>query len=202
VIVRTGTSPHGQGHVTAWSMLVAEQLGVAIEDIEVIHGDTDVVPRGAGTMGSRSLQVGGAAVNQAAVDVVEKAKDLAADLFEADRDDIVLDKANGRFHVVGTPALSRSWAELAEAAAKDGTALFAEVDLASPGPTYPFGTHISVVEVDTETGKVNVLRHIAVDDAGRIISPLLAEGQVHGVSPRESHRLCSKRWSMTSTAIR
>jgi len=180
VIVRTGTSPHGQGHVTAWSMLVAEQLGVAIEDIEVIHGDTDVVPRGAGTMGSRSLQVGGAAVNQAAVDVVEKAKDLAADLFEADRDDIVLDKANGRFHVVGTPALSRSWAELAEAAAKDGTALFAEVDLASPGPTYPFGTHISVVEVDTETGKVNVLRHIAVDDAGRIISPLLAEGQVHG----------------------
>jgi len=142
VIVRTGTSPHGQGHVTAWSMLVAEQLGVAIEDIEVIHGDTDVVPRGAGTMGSRSLQVGGAAVNQAAVDVVEKAKDLAADLFEADRDDIVLDKANGRFHVVGTPALSRSWAELAEAAAKDGTALFAEVDLASPGPTYPSVPHL------------------------------------------------------------
>jgi carbon-monoxide dehydrogenase large subunit len=180
VIVRTGTSPHGQGHVTAWSMLVAEQLGVAIEDIEVVHGDTDIVPRGAGTMGSRSLQIGGAAVNQAAVDVVEKAKDLAADLLEADREDIVLNKANGNFHVVGTPAVSRSWAELAAAAAKDGNPLFAEVDLASPGPTFPFGTHISVVEVDTETGKVNLLRHIAVDDAGRIISPLLAEGQVHG----------------------
>jgi carbon-monoxide dehydrogenase large subunit len=180
VIVRTGTSPHGQGHVTAWSMLVAEQLGVAIEDIEVVHGDTDIVPRGAGTMGSRSLQIGGAAVNQAAVDVVEKAKDLAADLLEADREDIVFNKANANFHVVGTPAVSRSWAELAEAAAKDGNPLFAEVDLASPGPTFPFGTHISVVEVDTETGKVNLLRHIAVDDAGRIISPLLAEGQVHG----------------------
>jgi carbon-monoxide dehydrogenase large subunit len=180
VIVRTGTSPHGQGHVTAWSMLVAEQLGVAIDDIEVVHGDTDVVPRGAGTMGSRSLQIGGAAVNQAAVDVVEKAKDLAADLLEAAREDIVLDKSKGHFHVVGTPAMSRSWAELAEAAANDGHPLFAEVDLASPGPTFPFGTHISVVEVDTETGKVTLLRHIAVDDAGRIISPLLAEGQVHG----------------------
>ncbi len=181
VIVRTGTSPHGQGHVTAWSMLVAEQLGVPIEDIEVIHGDTDIVPRGAGTMGSRSLQIGGAAVNQAAVDVVEKAKDLAADLLEAAREDIVLDKANGTFHVVGTPAVARSWAELATAAiANDGNPLLAEVDLASPGPTFPFGTHISVVEVDTETGKVTLIRHIAVDDAGRIVNPLLAEGQVHG----------------------
>ena len=181
VVVRTGTSPHGQGHVTAWSMLVAEQLGVPIEDIEVIYGDTDIVPRGAGTMGSRSLQIGGAAVNQAAVDVVEKAKDLAADLFEADRGDVVLDKSSGSFHVVGTPAVSHSWADLAKAAvAKDGNPLFAEVDLASPGPTFPFGTHISVVEVDTETGKVTLLRHIAVDDAGRIVNPLLAEGQVHG----------------------
>jgi aerobic carbon-monoxide dehydrogenase large subunit len=181
VIVRTGTSPHGQGHVTAWSMLVAEQMGVPMEDIEVVHGDTDVVPRGAGTMGSRSLQIGGAAVNQAAVDVVEKAKDLVAELLEADRADIVLDKSNGRFHVVGTPAVARSWAELAQAAvARDGNPLFAEVDLASPGPTFPFGAHVSVVEVDTETGKVTVLRHVAVDDAGRILNPLLAEGQVHG----------------------
>ena len=181
VVVRTGTSPHGQGHVTAWSMLVAEQLGVPLEDIEVIYGDTDIVPRGAGTIGSRSLQIGGAAVNQAAVDVVEKAKDLAADLFEADRGDVVLDKASGSFHVVGSPAVSHSWADLAKAAvAKDGNPLFAEVDLASPGPTFPFGTHISVVEVDTETGKVTLLRHIAVDDAGRIVNPLLAEGQVHG----------------------
>jgi carbon-monoxide dehydrogenase large subunit len=181
VVVRTGTSPHGQGHVTAWSMLVAEQMGVSMDDIEVIHGDTDIVPRGAGTMGSRSLQIGGAAVNQAAVDVVEKARDLAADLLEADRNDVVLDKSKGRFHVVGTPAISHSWAELAQAApTRGGGPLFAEVDLASPGPTFPFGTHISVVDVDSETGKVTLLRHVAVDDAGRILNPLLAEGQVHG----------------------
>ncbi|MDE3064454.1 MAG: xanthine dehydrogenase family protein molybdopterin-binding subunit [Acidobacteriota bacterium] len=181
VVVRTGTSPHGQGHVTAWSMLVAEQLGVPIEDIEVIHGDTDVVPRGVGTFGSRSLQAGGNAVNQAAIDVVEKAKDLAADLLEAAREDVVLDKSRGAFHVVGTPAVARSWAELATAAAAaGGNPLLAEVDLASPGPTFPFGTHLAVVEVDTETGHVTLLRHVAVDDAGRIVNPLLAEGQIHG----------------------
>ena len=181
VTVRTGTSPHGQGHVTAWSMLVADQLGVPMDDIEVVHGDTDVVPRGGGTMGSRSLQVGGAAVNQAAIVVVDQGKDLAADLFEAAPEDVVLDKARGVFHVAGSPALTHSWADLATAALdRSGTPLRAEVDLASPGPTFPFGTHVSVVEVDTETGKVTVLRHIAVDDAGRILNPLLAEGQVHG----------------------
>ncbi len=181
VTVRTGTSPHGQGHVTAWSMLVADQLGVRMEDIEVIHGDTDVVPRGGGTMGSRSLQVGGAAVNQAAIAVVDQGKDLAADLFEAAPEDVVLNKARGLFHVVGSPALTHSWADLARAALdRSGAPLLAEVDLASPGPTFPFGTHVSVVEVDTETGKVTLLRHIAVDDAGRIVNPLLAEGQVHG----------------------
>ena len=181
VTVRTGTSPHGQGHVTAWSMLVADQLGVPIEDIEVIHGDTDAVPRGGGTMGSRSLQVGGAAVNQAAIEVVDQAKDLAADLFEAAPEDVVLDKTRGFFHVVGSPALAHSWADLATTALdRSGSPLLAEVDLASPGPTFPFGTHLSVVEVDTETGKVTLLRHIAVDDAGRILNPLLAEGQVHG----------------------
>jgi len=146
----------------------------------LIYGDTESC-RAARHDGFALLQIGGAAVNQAAVDVVEKAKDLAADLFEADRGDVVLDKASGSFHVVGSPALSHSWADLAKAAvAKDGNPLFAEVDLASPGPTFPFGTHISVVEVDTETGKVTLLRHIAVDDAGRIVNPLLAEGQVHG----------------------
>ena len=136
-------------------MLVAEQLGVAIDDIEVVYGDTDVVPRGAGTMGSRSLQIGGAAVDRSRVGRRrgEGQGDRGRPL-EADREDIVLDKATGQFHVVGTPAVSRSSTDLAEAAAKDGRTLFAEVDLASPGPTFPFGTHISVVEVDTETGKV------------------------------------------------
>ncbi|MGH9075217.1 MAG: xanthine dehydrogenase family protein molybdopterin-binding subunit, partial [Acidimicrobiales bacterium] len=121
VRARTGTSPHGQGHVTAWAMLVAETLGVAIDDIEVVHGDTDVVPRGIGTFGSRSLQTGGVAVHQAAVEVVERARRLAADLLEADPADVVLDQAAGRFHVAGTPAApgsaaARTWAELAAAA--------------------------------------------------------------------------------------
>jgi carbon-monoxide dehydrogenase large subunit len=180
-IVRTGTSPHGQGHHTAWSMLVSEQLGIAMEDIEVVHGDTDLVPRGVGTFGSRSLQTGGTAVNQAATEVVDKAKTLAADLLEADVADIVLDKVDSLFHVAGTPAISRGWAELAQASLdRAGAPLMAEVDLASPGATFPFGTHVAVVEVDTDTGAVEIVRHIAVDDAGRILNPLLAEGQVHG----------------------
>jgi carbon-monoxide dehydrogenase large subunit len=180
-IVRTGSSSHGQGHHTAWSMLVSNQLGIPMEDIEVIHGDTDIVPRGVGTFGSRSLQSGGSAVHLAAVEVVDKAKALAADLFEAAPADIVLDQNGGQFHVAGTPAIAKDWGEVARAALdKDGEPLMAEVDIPSTGSTFPFGTHISVVEVDTETGAVKLKRHIAVDDAGRILNPLLAEGQVHG----------------------
>jgi carbon-monoxide dehydrogenase large subunit len=181
VIIRTGTSPHGQGHVTAWSMIVADAMGVALEDVEVIHGDTDIVPRGGGTVGSRSLQLGGTAVNQAAVEVVDRARELAAELLEADAADVVLDKAGGRFHVAGTPSISRSWRELGAASVeRDGTPLQAEVDFEYPGATFPFGTHLAVVEVDVETGQVRLLRHISVDDAGKIMNPLLAEGQVHG----------------------
>ena len=177
VVVRTGTSPHGQGHVTAWSMLVSEQLGIPIENIEVIHGDTDVVPRGVGTYGSRSLQAGGVAVNQAATQVVERARQLAADLLEANPDDVILDKVGQRFHVQGTPTAGKSWTELAEAA--DG-GLTAEVDFTAPGPTFPFGAHLVVAEVDVETGLVEITKVVAVDDAGKILNPLLAEGQVHG----------------------
>ena len=186
VLIRTGTSPHGQGHHTAWAMLASEQLGVPIDDIEVVHGDTDLVPRGGGTMGSRSLQSGGVAVNQASVEVVEKAKALAADLLEANPDDIVLDKIEGRFHVAGTPTAARSWAEVAQAAAERGQGggvtggLVAEIDFQPAGPTFPFGAHLAVVEVDADTGRVRLQRLVAVDDAGRILNPLLAEGQVHG----------------------
>jgi carbon-monoxide dehydrogenase large subunit len=175
--VRTGTSPHGQGHATAWAMLASEQTGIPIEDIEVIHGDTDVVPRGEGTMGSRSLQHGGVAVYQASQQLVDKARQLAADLLEANPDDVVLDKVGGRFHVAGTPAAAKTWGELA--AASDGP-LAVETDSSVPGPTFPFGAHIAVVEVDTETGQVSLRRLVAVDDAGRILNPMLLEGQVHG----------------------
>ncbi|HET6793042.1 MAG TPA: xanthine dehydrogenase family protein molybdopterin-binding subunit [Acidimicrobiales bacterium] len=178
VRVRTGTSPHGQGHATSWSMLVSEALGVPLEDIEVVHSDTDVVPRGVGTYGSRSLQTGGVAVNQAAGLVVDRARKLAADLLEASPDDVVLDKAGGRFHVAGTPTAAKTWAELAQAAGDSG--LSAESDFTAPGPTFPFGAHVVVTEVDTETGRVTVDKVIAVDDAGRILNPLLAEGQIHG----------------------
>jgi carbon-monoxide dehydrogenase large subunit len=178
-LVRTGTSPHGQGHVTAWAMLASEKTGIPIEDIDVIHGDTDVVPRGGGTGGSRSLQVGGSAVNQAAALLVDDARRIAADLLEANPDDIVLDKVGGRFHVAGTPAAARTWAELA-ASQSDAGGLKVETDFNAEGATYPFGAHVVVVEVDTETGKAVVQRVVAVDDAGRILNPLLAEGQIHG----------------------
>jgi carbon-monoxide dehydrogenase large subunit len=175
VTVLTGTSPHGQGHETAWAMLVADRLGVPIESIRVLHGDTDVVPRGEGTMGSRSLQLGGSAVHGAAEAVVELAKERAGQQLEANPEDIVIDKERGVFHVAGTPSVSVSWAELAAT-----SSLSAEFDFTATGGTYPFGAHVVVVEVDLETGRVEVVRLVAVDDAGRILNPLLADGQVHG----------------------
>jgi len=180
VVVKTGTSAHGQGHATAWSMLVAETLGLAIEDVEFIQSDTDLVARGVGTFGSRSLQTGGVAARQAATRVVEMAKELAAELLEANPSDIVVDPAGGGLHVAGTPTAARNWAELAQAAVEKGSPLLAEVDFTPPGPTFPFGAHLAVVDVDIETGKAVLRRLVAVDDAGRILNPLLAEGQVHG----------------------
>lgn len=180
VVVRSGSSAHGQGHVTAFSMLVSDRLGVDLADIDVIQGDTDLVPRGQGTMGSRSLQAGGVAVARAADRVVELARSIAADMLEASVDDVVLDATEGRFHVAGTPAVARGWDEIAAAAHADGSKLEAEVDYRAAGPTFPFGAHVVVVDVDTETGKVEVRRVVAVDDAGRILNPLLADGQVHG----------------------
>jgi carbon-monoxide dehydrogenase large subunit len=182
-VVRTGTSPHGQGHATAWAMLASEQLGIPIDDIEVRHGDTDEVPSGGGTMASRSLQAGGVAVHEAAEQIVEKARRLAAELLEASADDVVLDKVSGQFHVAGTPTAGKSWGELAGAAlarSGDGAGLKVEHTSSPPGPTFPFGAHVAVVEVDLETGAVELLRLVAVDDAGRLLNPLLVEGQVHG----------------------
>jgi len=180
-IVRTGSSAHGQGHHTAWAMLVSDRTGIPFERIEVRHGDTDDVPRGGGTGGSKSLQIGGAAAAAAAELVVERAKQLAADLLEADPADIVHDHSAGTFAVAGTPVTARSWADLAAAAPAHGMeALAAETDFEPGGSTFPFGAHVAVVEVDTETGKVRLVRHVACDDAGTIVNPLLVDGQVHG----------------------
>jgi carbon-monoxide dehydrogenase large subunit len=178
--IYTGASPHGQGHATAFATLAGAELGIPIERIRLVHGDTDLVERGEGTMGSRSLQLGGSAVHEASIGVVDRARQLAADALEANPDDVVLDKLEGRFHVAGTPTIGKTWAELSVAAKGEGSPLAVVTDFQATSATFPFGAHVAVVHVDTETGRVELVRFIGVDDAGRILNPLLAEGQLHG----------------------
>jgi carbon-monoxide dehydrogenase large subunit len=186
--IRVGTSAHGQGHATSFAMIVADTLGIPIEKIRHIQSDTALVPKGGGTGGSRSLQVGGSAVLGASREVLRMAKELAAAELEASPDDMVV-HADGRVGVAGVPSKALTWSELAELAARESGGdpaaptpglLAAEGDFKTEGATFPFGAHISVVEVDTETGQVRPIRHVAVDDCGRIINPLLVAGQQHG----------------------
>jgi carbon-monoxide dehydrogenase large subunit len=191
VRVITGSTPYGQGHQTSWAMLVAERTGIPLDRITVEYGDTDVVPRGEVTGGSRSLQIAGAAVFDASAKLVDLARERAADLLEAAVDDIVLDTSSAfdvatsgaagdaRFHVVGSPAVRVGWDDIAASLDADSP-MFALSDFVATGPTFPFGAHIAVVEVDTETGHVELQRLIACDDAGRILNPLIVDGQVHG----------------------
>jgi carbon-monoxide dehydrogenase large subunit len=182
--VRCGTTSFGQGHETSLAQIAAEQLGMPLDSVLVIQSDTDAVERGTGTVGSRSMQHGGSAVHQAAREVRHKARDLASHLLEASPEDIVF--VNGTVGVAGVPERSLSWASLVAAAADQKKlpegmepGLAAETDFAGDG-SYPFGAHCAVVEVDMETGDARLTRFFAVDDCGRIINPLLAEGQVHG----------------------
>lgn len=177
--VVTGSNPYGQGHITSWSMLVSNQTGIPLDRIEVVYGDTDLVPTGETTGGSRSLQIAGSAVFDATNKLVDMARARAAELLEANPDDIVLDTDTARFHVAGTPAVSVSWSDIG-ATNDDSSRLFALSDFTASGPTFPFGTHIAIVEIDSETGKVELRRIIACDDAGTILNPLLVDGQVHG----------------------
>ena len=181
-ILRTGSFSHGQGHETTFAMIVAEKLGLPVSSVRVVKGDTDAVPRGTGTYGSKSTQIGGTAASEAAALVAEKAREVAADLLEIGLDDIVHDVDNGRFHGVGAPAQGLSWSELAGRLETDGrlAELRIEHDFKASSPTFPFGVHVAVVDVDTETGDVELVRHVAVDDAGTLINPVVAEGQVHG----------------------
>ncbi|MGH3136495.1 MAG: xanthine dehydrogenase family protein molybdopterin-binding subunit [Gaiellaceae bacterium] len=180
-ILRTGSHSHGQGHETTFAMIASESLGIPVDQIRVRKGDTDEVPQGAGTFGSKSTQIGGVAGRLAADATVEQAKGLAADYLEASTADMVFDPALARFHVIGAPEPALSWAALATRAAADGRLgeLKVSQEFQAP-PTFPFGAHLAVVEVDTETGKVELRRHVAVDDAGTLINPLVADGQVHG----------------------
>jgi carbon-monoxide dehydrogenase large subunit len=176
--VYTGSSAHGQGHDTAWAMLVQDELGIPMEQITVIHGDTDLIPVGVGTYGSRSLQLGGSAVHKAALEVKDEARQHAAQMLEAAEADVVLDTSTGLWQVRGDPDTALSWAQVAGHTA--GGSLIADVSFTQERPTFPFGTHVSVVEVDTETGQVKMLRHVTVDDAGTVLNPVLTEGQRHG----------------------
>ncbi|EWC64468.1 Carbon monoxide dehydrogenase large chain [Actinokineospora spheciospongiae] len=177
VAVLTGSSAQGQGHQTSWSMLVADALGVAIADTTVTHGDTDLIPEAVGTYSSRSLQLGGSAVHQAAAAVRDRARPHAAALLGVAEDDVVLDTCSGRWHPVAQPDRGAAWCEVV---AHAGGPISAEVEFTAEHPTFPFGAHLAVVEVDTETGKTTVLRHISADDAGPILNPVLAEGQRQG----------------------
>jgi carbon-monoxide dehydrogenase large subunit len=240
MLVKTGSSPYGQGHYTAWAMLVADRTGLPMDRITVVHGDTDVVPRGGVTGGSRSAQKAGTAVAQATDALVVEARRIAADLLEASVDDVVLSD-EGAFHVAGAPgATTVSWGDLAThlsatrapagvgsaseqpAAERQGPAgrrppepqseamsqsvgsaseqpaaerqaprpkgptaqseaiLRCESDFEGEGPTFPFGAYVAVVEVDIETGRLTLERIVTVDDAGTILNPMLALGQVHG----------------------
>ncbi|MEY3744499.1 MAG: hypothetical protein RLZ48_177, partial [Actinomycetota bacterium] len=178
-LIYTGTSPHGQGHATSWAMLASEKTGIPIDRIDLVWGDTDLTPVGSGTMGSRSLQQGGNAVFSVAGTLVEKAKAVAARLLEANEADVVLDTDRAVFHVAGTPAVTKSWADLAVAEKQSG-GLSHDEFIGVPSATFPFGAHVAVVEVDTETGKVTHIAHTACDDAGRVLNPMLLEGQIHG----------------------
>ncbi|MDT5107414.1 MAG: aerobic carbon-monoxide dehydrogenase large subunit, partial [Mycobacterium sp.] len=184
VEVVTGASPHGQGHETAWSQIVADQLGVPFDDVEVLHGDTQTSPRGMDTYGSRSLTVGGIAVVKAAEKVIAKARPIAAHLMECAEDD--LEFTGGRFRVTGTEkAVGIADVALAVFAAHDlpdgvEPSLDSEATYDPDNFSFPHGTHLCAAEVDTETGQVRIRSYVCVDDLGHVVNPLIVEGQVHG----------------------
>jgi carbon-monoxide dehydrogenase large subunit len=185
VTVYTGSSAHGQGHHTTFSQIVADRLGVDMANVEIVHGDTAQVQFGMGTYGSRSAAVGGSALSKSLDKVIAKAKRIAAHLLEAAEEDIVFE--DGAFHVQGVPAKSQAWGDvvlqayLAHNYPEDLEPGLEETAFYNPANfTYPFGSHIAVVEIDTETGEVDLLRYIAVDDVGNEINPMIVAGQVHG----------------------
>jgi len=185
VVVTTGSLPHGQGIETAFAQIAADELGVAYEDVEIQWGDTQSTPFGYGTYGSRSLAVGGVAMKKSLDKIKEKVKRIAAHLLEANVADMVFE--NGKAYVKGSPEKSKSIGEIAAAAAVGASLPAGDepfLDETSyydpPNCVFPFGTHISIVEVDADTGHVAVKRYIAVDDCGVMINPMIVEGQIHG----------------------
>jgi len=185
VTVVIGTGPTGQGHETTWAQIVGDGLGIPVEDIQVLHGDTREHPMGIGTFGSRSIAVDGAATFEATKKVKEKAAKIAAHLLEASADDIVF--ADGGAHVAGSPDKRVEWAAIAKSAYQAHTSpedvdsgLEAHTAFSPGNATWPFGTHIAVVEVDPDTGNVKILSYFAVDDCGHVVNPMIVGGQIHG----------------------
>ena len=185
VIVKTGTSPHGQSHETAWAQIVADGLGVSPDEITVLHGDTHSTPLGMDTYGSRSVAVGGVALHFAVEKIKAKARTIAAHELEVAEDD--LEWGDGAFRVKGAPDTAKTIPELAVSAwhahaLPEGVEphLSATAVYDPPNFTWPAGAHVCVVEVDTETGATEIVRYVAVDDCGTIINPMIVEGQVHG----------------------
>jgi carbon-monoxide dehydrogenase large subunit len=185
VQVVTGTAPHGQGHETAWSMIAAEKFGIDPADVDVLHSDTAIAPLGLDTYGSRSLPVGGVAIDMACDKVIDKAKQIVAHQLEANVDDIEF--AGGIFRIAGSPDKELPLAAIAFEAftahnLPDGLEpnLEAQVTYDPPNFSWPFGTHMCAVEIDTETGEVDLQQYVAVDDCGIKVNPLIVEGQVHG----------------------
>lgn len=183
----TGSHAHGQGHETTFAQIVADELGVPMEDIEIIHGDTDRIQYGVGTYGSRSAAVGGSALVQSAVKVRTKLKELAAHMLEASVDDMVYDQDEGAVYVAGSPGTKKSFAELAFAMTTannlpegmepglEETSFYDPVNF-----TFPYSAHVAQVEIDRETGEVEVQKYFAVDDVGNVINPMIVEGQILG----------------------
>jgi carbon-monoxide dehydrogenase large subunit len=185
VQVQVGTSGHGQGHETSFAQIVASRLGVPYDDVEVVEGDTDEIPEGTGTYGSRSAAVGGSAVVQSTEKVIEKGRRIAAHQLEASAEDVEF--ADGEFRVAGAPDRSVGWGDLAGAAYLTGDVpedmepgLEATTYYDPDDYTYPFGTHVALVEVDPDSGEIELLRYVAVDDVGPQINPKIVEGQIHG----------------------
>jgi aerobic carbon-monoxide dehydrogenase large subunit len=185
VQVVSGATPHGQGHETTWSQIVGERLGMDPDDIEVLHSDTSISPLGMDTYGSRSLPVGGVAVAMATDQVIAKARAIAAHQLECAEDDLEL--TDGELRVRGTPARSMTLQAVAFEAFSahdlpDGVEpnLSAQVTYDPPNFVFPFGTHVAVVEVDEETGHIELVNYVAVDDCGPQVNPMIVEGQIHG----------------------
>jgi len=173
-----GTLSNGQGHETAFRQILCERLGVAFEEVSIVQGDSDLIETGGGTMGSRSVPVGGAAIGSASEKIIEKAKLIAAELLETAVSDIEFD--NGAFRIIGTDRV-QTFHEVAKAAAKDDDVAFDEKESFAPGEaTYPNGTHVCELEIDNTTGEIEIVDYTVVDDFGNVINPLLLEGQVHG----------------------